>query len=182
MEETTAREIATSTCGPLTIGALLDFAEALKDRPREERVNVFNPGVSGGFRLVHYRPYAAAGATEKVTPQPASGWDPHHRPIVYAKRTMRMKPKEAGAQALTVAWDDGADVLVRYPDGVMTKYVHRALVWADESLGWGVVSKVLTQAHRTDVELADGGRVTFVDQSFDWRGRTFDLFVDARTE
>ena len=50
-----SQEVVTKVPFPLTVGTLLDFAEALKDRPRDERVEYVKLGPIGGQYLRHRR-------------------------------------------------------------------------------------------------------------------------------
>lgn len=58
MSDTITQDVVTRAAFPLTVGAILDFAEALKDRPRDERIDYVKMGALGSSYLRHKRPAA----------------------------------------------------------------------------------------------------------------------------
>ncbi|WIF20575.1 hypothetical protein SEA_JFLIX2_85 [Rhodococcus phage Jflix2] len=54
--ESISQDVVTRAPFPLTVGTILDFAEALKDRPRDERIDYVKMGALGSSYLRHKRP------------------------------------------------------------------------------------------------------------------------------
>ena len=71
-ENEISQDVVTRAPFPLTVGTILDFAEALKDRPRDERIDYVKLGALGSSYLRHKRPAVELPPTsvpEEVEPE-----------------------------------------------------------------------------------------------------------------
>lgn len=96
--ESITQDVVTRAPFPLTVGTILEFAEALKDRPRDERIDYVKMGALGSSYLRHKRP----GAELPPTSVPEN---------IKPENVRELRTAMIASEAIRLAQDNGQTVL-----------------------------------------------------------------------